>query len=127
MLEKVQRRATRLISGFKRLDYETRLRELNMFSLQRRYKRGDMIEVFKILTGLDNLKFDDLFELDVDGRRGHSKKLKVKSARLDVRKYSFSVRVVSLWNKLSEETVMSTSLATFKRLLDRDMSCLGIF
>ena len=126
MLEKVQRRATRLISGFKRLDYETRLRELNMFSLQRRYKRGDMIEVFKILTGLDNLKFDDLFELDVDGRRGHSKKLKVKSARLDVRKYSFSVRVVSLWNKLSEETVTSTSLATFKRLLDRDMSRLGI-
>ena len=40
MLEKVQRRATRLVSELKRLDYETRLKELNMFSLDRRYKRG---------------------------------------------------------------------------------------
>jgi len=127
MLEKVQRRATKLISGFKRLDYETRLRELDMFSLKRRYKRGDMIEVYKIFEGLDNLNVSDYFELDRGGRRGHSRKLKVKSARLEIRKYSFSVRVVDLWNKLSEETVSSTSLNTFKRLLDRDMTELGIF
>ena len=61
MLEKVQRRATRLVSGLKRLDYETRLKELNMFSLERRYKRGDMIEVYKIFTGLDDLKLEDFF------------------------------------------------------------------
>ena len=61
MLEKVQRRVTRLVSRLKRLDYETRLKELNMFSLERRYKRGDMIEVYKIFTGLDDLKLEDFF------------------------------------------------------------------
>lgn len=121
MLEKVQRRATKLINGFDRLDYESRLRELDMFSLERRYKRGDMIEVYKIFNGMDDLCFEDFFELDLGGRRGHSKKLKTKKSRLDVRRYSFSVRVVDLWNKLSEETVSSETLDCFKRLLDRDM------
>ena len=126
MLEKVQRRATRLVSELKRLDYETRLKELNMFSLDRRYKRGDMIEVYKIFSGLDDLKLEDFFVIDNDGRRGHSRKLKVKSARLDIRKFSFSVRIVSLWNKLSEETVSCKSLDSFKKHLDRDMNNLGI-
>ena len=84
-----------------------------------------MIEVFKIFNGLDDLNFTDFFELDTAGRRGHSRKLKVKYARLDIRKYSFSVRVIDLWNKLSEEAVSSNSLDAFKRLLDRDMSNLG--
>ena len=125
MLEKVQKRATRIVSGLKTLDYETRLKALNMFSLGRRYKRGDMIEVYKIFNGLDDLKVEDFFVLDTDGRRGHSRKLKVQSCRLDIRKYSFSVRVVDLWNRLSEETVCSDTLTTFKKRLDKDMSNFG--
>jgi len=89
--------------------------------LDRRYKRGDMIEVYKIFSGLE-----DFFVIDNDGRRGHYRKLKVKSGRLDIRKFPFSVRIVSLWNKLSEETVSCKSLDSFKKLLDRDMTNLGI-
>ena len=126
MLEKVQRRTTKVISGFRRLDYESRLKELDMYSLSRRYKRGDMIEVYKIFNGLDDLNISDFFELDTGNRRGHSKKLLVKYARLDIRKYSFSVRVVDLWNSLSEDTVDSQSLEIFKKLVDRDMTNLGI-
>ena len=126
MLEKVQRRATRLVSGLKRLDYETRLKELGMFSLERRYARGDMIEVFKIFKGMDDLNFSDFFELDTDSRtRGHSKKLKVKTVETDLGKYSFSCRIVNLWNKLSKDTVDADKLDNFKNLLDRDMSILG--
>ena len=55
-----------------------------------------MIEVYKIFSGLDDLKVEDFFVVDNDGGRGHSRKLKVKSARLDIRKFSFSVRIVSL-------------------------------
>ena len=49
LLENVQRRATRLISGMKGLPYEERLKQCNLFSLSRRRLRGDMIQVFKIL------------------------------------------------------------------------------
>ena len=53
LLENVQRRATRLISGMKGLTYEEKLKECNLFSLSRRRLRGDMIQVFKILKGID--------------------------------------------------------------------------
>ena len=77
MLEKVQRQATKLVSGLRRLNYEARLKELDMFSLERRYVRGDMIEVYKIFKGEDDLNFSDFFILDTDTRtRGHNKKLK---------------------------------------------------
>ena len=70
MLEKVQRRATRLIPGLRRLDYHDRLKDLNMYSVERRYRRGDMIEVFKMFSGLDDLKVEDFSEVDTATRRG---------------------------------------------------------
>ena len=51
LVEAVQRRATKLISNISNLSYETRLRYLNLPSLHHRRRRGDMITVFKILTG----------------------------------------------------------------------------
>ena len=126
MLEAVQRRATRMIHGLNRLEYKDRLQELNMFSVKRRYVRGDMIEVYKMFEGLDDLDVNDFFEVVGEGRtRGHNRKLKVKYSRLDCRKYFFSIRAVDLWNKLCRDTVNSKSLNTFKTCLDRDMSNLG--
>ena len=91
MLESVQRRATRLIPGFNRLEYTDRLKELNMFSVRRRYIRGDMIQVYKMFEQIDDLNLYDFFEVDRDSStRGHNRNLKVKYSRLDCRKYSFS-------------------------------------
>ena len=126
MLEAVQRRATRMIHGFNRLDYKDRLKELNMFSVRRRYVRGDMIQVYKMFTGRDDIDINDFFEVLGEGRtRGHNKKLKVRYGRLDCRKFFFSYRVVDLWNKLSYDTVNSIKLDDFKTLLDRDMTRLN--
>ena len=125
MLEGVQRRATRLIQGFKRLDYIDRLKELNMFSVRRRYIRGDMIQVYKMFEKIDDINIEDFFELVSDSStRGHNRKLKVRYSRLDCRKYFFSLRVVDLWNKLRYETVNSKSIDTFKHHLDQDMTSL---
>ena len=45
---------------------------LNMYSLERRYIRGDLIEGYKMFNGLDNIKVEDFFELDRNDRtRGH--------------------------------------------------------
>ena len=50
-IEKVQRRATKVLPGMKNLPYEERLRKLNLPSMVYRRSRGDMIETFKILNG----------------------------------------------------------------------------
>ena len=51
--------------------------------------------------------------------RGNSLKLYPQRARLDIRKYSFSVRVVSVWNSLPDEVVRAKTLNSFKNKLDK--------
>ena len=47
--------ATRLIPGLARLGYEERLKETGLYSLERRRLQGDMMEMFKIMKGIDEL------------------------------------------------------------------------
>ena len=54
-MEKVQHRTTKMVYGFRNLKYEERLERLNLFSLQYRRMRGDMIETYKIISGLEDV------------------------------------------------------------------------
>ena len=88
--------------------------------MELRRGRGDLIQVFKIVHGFDKLKFDDFFTLsDYSGTRGHSLKLRKGFSRLDLRKFSFSQRVVDEWNSLPETLVHVDSVNAFKNGLDR--------
>ena len=60
-IEKVQRRATKLIPVLKDLDYKERLRQLKLPTLKYRKYRGDLVQVFKIINETDDLKFEDFF------------------------------------------------------------------
>ena len=61
MLEKIQRRATKLIPGLRDLTYEERLNECGLTTLETRRLRGDQIEVFKILNGYENIDSNIFF------------------------------------------------------------------
>jgi len=83
-LEKVQRRATKLVKGLQNKSYEERLRLLGITSLEKRRIRGDLIQVFRIMKGFDKVDRESFFELDNGGGhglRGHQWKLKVKRSR----------------------------------------------
>ena len=74
LLEKVQRRFTKMIKGMKGKSYEERLQRMNLWSLEERRNRQDLIEVFKISKGLSRIRSEDLFQFDNRGKgtRGHS-------------------------------------------------------
>ena len=123
-LERVQRRATRMVHGLERKSYAERLRVLCLTSLERRRQRGDLIELFKILTGREGLSSDRFFKLSSTGHelRGHELRLFRPRCRLAVRQNCFSQRAVEAWNRLPPEVVRATSVNSFKNRLDEHWS-----
>ena len=118
-LEKVQHLATRMIKGMRNKSYEDRLTALGLFSLERRRLRGDLIEVFKILSNTPHTCGVELCLAGEQATRGHRLKLLKFRSRLDVRAKFFSQRVVNHWNKLPAHVIDSRSVDEFKMLLDR--------
>jgi len=64
-LEKVQIRATKLILTVKHLPYKERLLQLKLPTLKYRRSRGNMIEIFKILTGKYDTNVTFSFEKNI--------------------------------------------------------------
>jgi len=118
-LERVQKRATRMITECKGKDYEKRLECVNLTTLEMRRERADMLEVYKIMNGMEGLREKDFFTRDLSGRRGHSFKLYKKRVNVDTGKYSFGNRVCTTWNNLTEDIVTSQSINVFKGRLDK--------
>ncbi|KAJ8285457.1 hypothetical protein GJAV_G00026980 [Gymnothorax javanicus] len=118
-LEKVQRRATKLIPVIKYESYEKRLKILNLFSLRKRRLRGDLIEVFKYVKGINKVNYVGFLRPSVVSRtRGHKWKLTKGKFSADIRKYFFTQRVISMWNSLPDHIVEAETLGVFKSRLD---------
>ena len=117
LLESVQRRATKMVDGFRDLPYEERLHRMHLTTLERRRERGDLIETFKILKHMERIKPEEFFTMapELHRTRGHALKLEKKLCRLDVRRGFFSQRVVNNFNALSSRAALCASVLEFKK------------
>ena len=108
-IENVQRHATRMVPQLKGLNYKERLRKLDLPTLAYRRLRGNLIEVYKIITH----KYDPDCTREIFKMRGDTTtrmKIFKTGSRLNTRKYTFSNRVVNHWNDLPEWVVNAESV-----------------
>jgi len=120
LIERVQRRFTKRLSGLWDLSYFERLRMLGSIeTLELRRLKADLIMIHKIVHKLISLDFDEFFNLsNVSCTRGHCFKLTKPECNNNARQYSFACHCINAWNFLPLNVVSATSVSCFKAGLD---------
>ena len=96
------------------------LPQLKLFSMEYRRKRGDMIQLFKILNGIENIDAQTMFTFATSQTRGHTKKLYKPRCVKGFRQHSFCIRTIDPWNSLPQDVIDSSTVNEFKTKLDKE-------
>ena len=119
-IEKVHKKATKILPALRRLPYSERLKACQIPTLHYRRIRGDMIESYKIITGkYQGCVAPSLIKEENYVTRGNDFRLQKLRVRYDLRKFGFSNRVVNTWNSLPNWVVSAYTTDTFKARLDK--------
>ena len=119
LIENIQKRATKTVPELKDMPYEERLRNLNLHTLLYRRQRFDLVQIFKIINGFDNIDISKFFTFNDNNTRGHLFRLEKQHVRKSLRLNFFPTRCINEWNNLPEEIVCKTSVDSFKIALDK--------
>jgi hypothetical protein len=122
LIENVQRRATKLIDGYKLLTYSERLEKLELPSLEYRRVVSDMVEIYKHLHLYDPATIRDKLIIRTRPNRKHEYQIVPNFSSDGVRgvqSKSFFYRCINTWNNLPRDVVNAKSIQNFKRRLDQ--------
>ena len=127
-LENIQHRATRLAPRLRKKGYEYRLEKLRLTTLETRRKRGDLIQFYKIVYGLDHIKWKKGPEKIVQGDKNGPAARNLRKGGICFRREPANIctsrnefflnRVIPLWNDLPQKNREAKSLNCFKAELD---------
>ena len=119
-IEKVQRSATKQVPGLHDLPYKERLRILNLPTLKHRRRRGDLIETFKMMSGIYDQNAIPAFDNhpSTNPTRGHNLKIRQPMSKTNLGQNRLTSRVVSDWNSLPEDVIHAETVNAFKNSLD---------
>ena len=113
---KCMHKATRMVKGFKKLPYESRLRKMGIYSLDRRRLRGDLIETFKIITE-KTCELEKMFSAVTSGLRTFIETVQAKMQYNNQTEFLFVT--CHQWIKLQQEVVDAPTITSFTNRLDR--------
>ena len=95
------------------INYVDRLKSCNIELLELRRIHTDLVMLYKILNGLMYVNMDNCFTLSMNNTRGNVCKLVKHYSRLDTRKYFFALKVIDIWNSLSDNIICYTNIKQF--------------
>ena len=110
LLENVQRRWIKIIDGFENLTYSQRLKYSDLFSVEGRFLRADVIKCWVSPQVIIVLAWSGI-------TRGHRFKIVNEYFSLDCKRRSFVLSVASTWNSLPDNVVARETLGSFKRTI----------
>ena len=126
IIERVQRRFTKRVSGLSHYSYADRLKSLGIDSLQLRRLKIDLCFLYKVINGYYGVRLNRLlFTLPIrsyNTRTANTLNLSVPKYDKTYRLKSFNVRIVSLWNSIKPYVQKARSPKMFSYLLDTDPS-----
>ena len=127
VLEKVQRRAIGMVTNFRGRTYEEKLAEAGMTTLEERRRRGDLLQAYKVIRGVDDVDPSLWFDM-VQPRAGamttrevsgaHNVKREERQINTEIRKNFWSQRIIDPWNNLPDEVKQAESLNVFQNGID---------
>jgi len=115
----VQKKFTKKLHGFAKVDYVSRIDMLKLELMHVRRLKKDLLWCYNILHGnvaVDSAKFFSLSQYQ--RTRGHPYKIYRQPCRLNVSLYSLTNRIIDIWNNLPFEIVSVSSIAASKRKLN---------
>jgi hypothetical protein len=109
-----------LVPSLKNLEYKDRLRKLKLSTLKYRCLRGDMIETYKLTSGIYDSTLPILLHYNKDTRmRGHNKKLSKQRCNKNIQTNFFTQHIVTTWNQLPDTILNAPTMQSFENRLDK--------